>query len=198
MVVCMTKKTGLETVKVYEEVFDMKSFEFLEKFNEASKEVDGQRLHQIVEQCFSDKHIYVGKGSLNLLVCIEEIAELVEQLSLARVGSGTEHDLVQEIADVLICLELLKQYTGTTDMTGIFSFKGYYDYTSAIRNLVCCQQQITKVLRGILPANELKQTICTMYSVVDWMLGFFKLSAEKVNKAVNVKLDRLSQLEEFR
>lgn len=194
----MTMKTGPETVRAYRKVFNMKSFEFLEKFNEASEEVDGQRSHQIIEKCFSDKSIYVGKGSLNLLVCVEEIAELIEQLSLVCVGNGTEYDLVQEIADNLLGLELLKQYTGTMDMTGIFSFKGYYDYTSAIRNLVCCQQQITKVLRGLLPANELKQTICTMYSVMDWVLVFFKLSAEKVNKAVNVKLDRLSQMEEFK
>lgn len=175
----------------------MKSFEFLEKFNEASEEVDGQRLHQIIEKCFSDKSIYVGKGSLNLLVCIEEIAELIEQLSLARVGNGTEHDLVQEFADVLIGLEVLKQYTGATDMTGVFSFKGYYDYKSVIMELVRCQQQITKVLRGRLLPSELKQTICTMYSVTDWILEVLGLSAEKVNKAVNVKLDRLSQLKEF-
>lgn len=42
-------------------------------------------------------------------VCMEECAELIQAISKAKRGKPNKENLKEEIADVLICIEMLKQ-----------------------------------------------------------------------------------------
>ena len=42
-------------------------------------------------------------------VCMEECAELIQEVSKAKRGKPDKNNMAEEIADVLICIEILKQ-----------------------------------------------------------------------------------------
>ena len=48
-------------------------------------------------------------------VCMEECAELVQAISKAKRGKLDKNNMTEEIADVLICIEMLKQLYSITD-----------------------------------------------------------------------------------
>ena len=48
-------------------------------------------------------------------VCMEECAELIQAISKAKRGNPNKENLKEEIADVLICIEMLKQMYHISD-----------------------------------------------------------------------------------
>lgn len=48
-------------------------------------------------------------------VCMEEYAELIQAISKAKRGKFDENNMTEEIADVLICIEILKQIYNIPD-----------------------------------------------------------------------------------
>lgn len=55
-----------------------------------------------------------GNG-IQLVVCMEELSELTQAISKEIRGRGDRSNLVEEMADVIICLEILKQVFEITD-----------------------------------------------------------------------------------
>ena len=52
--------------------------------------------------------LHYGKNNQST-VCMEECAELIQAISKAKRGKINKENLIEEIADVLICIEMLKQ-----------------------------------------------------------------------------------------
>lgn len=48
-------------------------------------------------------------------VCMEECAELIQAISKAKRGKINQDNMIEEIADVLICIEMLKQMYSISD-----------------------------------------------------------------------------------
>lgn len=48
-------------------------------------------------------------------VCMEECAELIQAISKAKRGKLDKENMMEEIADVLICIEMLKQIYNISD-----------------------------------------------------------------------------------
>lgn len=48
-------------------------------------------------------------------VCMEECAELIKAISKAKRGKIDRDNMIEEIADVLICIEMLKQMYSISD-----------------------------------------------------------------------------------
>ena len=48
-------------------------------------------------------------------VCMEECAELIQAISKEKRGNSDKENLAEEIADVIICIEMLKQIYNITD-----------------------------------------------------------------------------------
>ena len=48
-------------------------------------------------------------------VCMEECAELIQAVSKAKRGKPDKNNMAEEIADVLICIEILKQIYNIPD-----------------------------------------------------------------------------------
>lgn len=51
---------------------------------------------------------HYGKNNQST-VCMEECAELIQAISKAKRGKINRNNMIEEIADVLICIEMLKQ-----------------------------------------------------------------------------------------
>lgn len=49
------------------------------------------------------------------IVCMEECGELIQAISKILRGKNNKDNLIEEIADVLRCIELLKEMYGITD-----------------------------------------------------------------------------------
>ena len=68
----------------------------------------------IDKQIIADSIEYYGKKTQST-VCMEECAELIQAISKELRGKSDRMHLAEEIADVLICIEILKQIYGITD-----------------------------------------------------------------------------------
>lgn len=66
-----------------------------------------------------------GNG-IQLVVCMEELSELTQAISKEKRGKGSRDNLIEEMADVMICMEILKQVYGISD--------------NEIQNYVCQKQ----------------------------------------------------------
>ena len=55
-----------------------------------------------------------GNG-IQLVVCMEELSELTQAISKEIQGKDNRNNVIEEMADVLICLEILKQVFEITD-----------------------------------------------------------------------------------
>ena len=62
---------------------------------------------------------------LQSTVCMEEMAELTQQISKKLRGKGDRYHLTEEIADVYICLDMLRKMYGVDSelLAGVISAK---------------------------------------------------------------------------
>lgn len=58
--------------------------------------------------CVCEKQIPKGENNQSTF-CMEECAELIQAISKAKRGRIDRDNMIEEIADVLICIEMLKQ-----------------------------------------------------------------------------------------
>ena len=65
-------------------------------------------------------------ADLQTVVCMEECAELIQAISKMKRGKDNRNNLIEEMADVMICIEILKQVYGISD--------------NEIQNYVCQKQ----------------------------------------------------------
>lgn len=64
--------------------------------------------YNINEKIISESIQNYGKNNQST-VCMEECAELIQAISKAKRGKIDRNNMTEEIADVLICIEMLKQ-----------------------------------------------------------------------------------------
>lgn len=65
-------------------------------------------------------------ADLQTVVCMEECAELIQAISKMKRGKDNRDNLIEEMADVMICMDILKQVYGISD--------------NEIQNYVCQKQ----------------------------------------------------------
>lgn len=64
--------------------------------------------HEIDESVITKSIKHYG-AEIQSTVCMEECAELIQAISKAKRGKINRDNMIEEIADVLICIEMLKQ-----------------------------------------------------------------------------------------
>lgn len=64
--------------------------------------------YNINEKIISESIQHYGKNNQST-ICMEECAELIQAISKAKRGKIDRDNMIEEIADVLICIEMLKQ-----------------------------------------------------------------------------------------
>lgn len=70
--------------------------------------------HNIDESIIAKSIKHYG-AEIQSTVCMEECAELIQAISKAKRGKFDENNMTEEIADVLICIEILKQIYNIPD-----------------------------------------------------------------------------------
>lgn len=65
-------------------------------------------------------------SDLQTVVCMEECSELIQAISKMKRGKDNRDNLIEEMADVMICMDILKQVYGVSD--------------NEIQNYVCKKQ----------------------------------------------------------
>lgn len=70
--------------------------------------------YNIDESVIAKSIKYYGK-EIQSTVCMEECAELIQAISKAKRGKFDENNMTEEITDVLICIEILKQIYNIPD-----------------------------------------------------------------------------------
>ena len=80
----------------------------------------------IIDSNVVKKSIEHYGADLQTVVCMEECAELIQAISKMKRGKDNRENLIEEVADVMICIEILKQVYGISD--------------NEIQNYVCQKQ----------------------------------------------------------
>lgn len=80
----------------------------------------------IIDSNVVKKSIEHYGADLQTVVCMEECAELIQAISKMKRGKDNRDNLIEEMADVMICMEILKQVYGISD--------------NEIQNYVCQKQ----------------------------------------------------------
>ena len=80
----------------------------------------------IIDSNVVKKSIEHYGADLQTTVCMEECAELIQAISKMKRGKDNRDNLIEEMADVMICIEILKQVYGISD--------------NEIQNYVCQKQ----------------------------------------------------------
>ena len=68
----------------------------------------------INKDIIADSIQYFGK-EMQSIVCMEELCELSQAISKELRGKSDKNHLTEEMADVMICLEILKQIYNVSD-----------------------------------------------------------------------------------
>lgn len=92
---------------------DRKLFE--ENYNKASSVVQNDEKIKYELKTMDDKPLDIGIGTRNIVIVMEELAELQQQLSKFLRGKGDHIGLVEECADVIIGLDYVKHICNITD-----------------------------------------------------------------------------------
>ena len=80
----------------------------------------------IIDSNVVKKSIEHYGADLQTVVCMEECSELIQAISKMKRGKDNRDNLIEEMADVMICIEILKQVYGISD--------------NEIQNYVCQKQ----------------------------------------------------------
>ena len=174
----------------------MEKEKFRKLYEKASIIVDGNRKTKEEIRTLDTTPVYIGHGTRNLIIVMEELAELQEQLALQSVGSGERLCLIEETADVYMAMDYVRMICNITELeiqeqiipTDWFSISTYL-----IRILARLQQKLSKYLRGKIDGTELAKEVSDVLVAVEMIKRQYHISDEEINKAVNVKLQRLEE-----
>jgi hypothetical protein len=183
--------------------------DYKEKLNEAdSIQKKDNEINNILFKVMDRGPIDIGFGTRNLIIVVEELAELIEVISIIcqnekyrenhnNIPSDTMYHLLEEITDVYLAMHYAIR---------IFELYDVYnaqDFTTTIKKeedvihtLTSMQIQATKYLRGKWKLETITQylintNIKMVLKACNWLLKEYNFSEDLFNKSVNVKLERL-------
>lgn len=90
--------------------------EFKEKYEKASIDIDKAKCYAEYIRTMDDDVLYIGKeGTRNLVIVMEELAELQQQISKYLRGKEDRLGLIEEVADVIMGLDYVKIICNISD-----------------------------------------------------------------------------------
>jgi NTP pyrophosphatase (non-canonical NTP hydrolase) len=93
----------------------MERIEFIDKLLKASKEVDQVHVLDVLRKSINSNKDNNPRGHRNLIIVMEELSELQKEVSKELRGKGQYHDILQELADVYICIEYIQEICDISD-----------------------------------------------------------------------------------
>lgn len=87
----------------------MERQKFQNEFHKASDQLDKRKLKKIARKSIDSSLQLDPKGDYNLIIVSEELAELTQQVMKAKRGKLNKISMLEEMADVVICLSYLQE-----------------------------------------------------------------------------------------
>ena len=185
----------------------MDKTEFFYKYINASDKMNLEERIRIEKESIDPNPINIGPGNRNLIIVMEECSELIQELINVQLDMCDMMALIEETADVLAGLDYVKFICQINDIdiktiqTKIISDKEKNTTRLDINNnsifsLANLQQQISKYLRGKNNKETLTQAIAYVYNTIDNIKYAHRISENDLNKAINVKLQRLVEIKQ--
>ena len=185
----------------------MDKTEFFYKYINASDKMNLEERIRIEKESIDPNPINVGPGNRNLIIVMEECSELIQELINVQLDMCDMMSLIEETADVLAGLDYVKFICQINDIdiktirTKIISDKEKNTTRLDVNNnsifsLANLQQQISKYLRGKNNKETLTQTVAYVYNTIDNIKYTHRISEKDLNKAINVKLQRLIEFKQ--
>ena len=185
----------------------MDKTEFFYKYINASDKMNLEERIRIEKESIDPNPINVGPGNRNLIIVMEECSELIQELINVQLDMCDMMSLIEETADVLAGLDYVKFICQISDIdiktirTKIISDKEKNTTRLDVNNnsifsLANLQQQISKYLRGKNNKETLTQAVAYVYNTIDNIKYTHRISEKDLNKAINVKLQRLIEIKQ--
>ena len=168
---------------------------FKERYASASSVVDWDKLRKEEERVMCPNPIDVGRVTRSLLIGVEELSELLVALANFEYSLTDKLKLIEEIADVWICLDYVSMVTNVKYYKLIPVHQANMSVTSAKAYLLQLQQDITKYLRGKGCTVQLEETASWVTNALCTIASYAWIKNSEICKAVNVKLERLTETE---
>lgn len=178
---------------------------FKKEFEKASTEVNMNKLKSELARTIDDDVMYLGKpGTRNLIIAIEELAELQREIITYDNMSKSHSEnytyecklfMIDEIADVLISLEWVKHICDIPE-TEIETTTSRYTINQIERYICTLQHILSHVLRNKINIDQVDSYVRLVYKSIEDLMVICDISKDDISKAVNVKLDILSKTED--
>lgn len=94
----------------------MNKNEFIKKFNNVKNIISKKEIKTIILKSIeANSNDGNPRGHKNLIIVMEELSELSQAVSKELRGKGDRVNLLEEYADVVLCLQYIKEIAGFTD-----------------------------------------------------------------------------------
>lgn len=146
----------------------------------------------------------LGKET-KLVVCMEELAELLQVLSKHYRNKPDRLHLIEELGDLLICVEAMRQFYSIPEEELNKAFQSAKHFVSEqkvqgvstdkklpryIKEVIELLHIFSKVFTEDLSKSQMLSTLCSLLICVDSLCQFYGIAEEELNRDINVKMDR--------
>lgn len=100
-------------VTLYKEESPLDKTEFMWALRRNEKPMDRGRYKRIIRESIDCKMEICSHH--DLIICMEELAELQQALSKELRGKGDSVNILEEVADVLLCIGFIQEIVGLSD-----------------------------------------------------------------------------------
>lgn len=181
---------------------------FTEMLKDAPDTIDLAKLDKEIKRTMDENPVDIGHvGSRNLIIVIEELAELQGVMADIAVTYPKPDDklhLQEELADVIMGMRYVQLICGidmenaiTEKPTVSIHIKNTAEFRNISKPLLRGQMALTKYLRGKqdITKDMLRDIITDILAACRIIKIAYCISDEDINKAINVKLKRLENTE---
>ena len=127
-----------------------------------------------------------------LTIVMEELAELNEVISSNTLNKVDYIHTAEEIADVIICAEIVQSVCGVApkELTKPSKIKKHV-LIASVRNISKAQQDISKYIRYHKDSyNKVIEAVNLINDTIPALISLFKIKKKDVSKIVNIKVKR--------
>ena len=88
---------------------------FLSALNKDNKPMDRGHYKRVIRESIESLQDGNPRGHHDLIICMEEMAELQQAISKELRGKGDSANILEEVADVLLCIGYIQEICGLSD-----------------------------------------------------------------------------------
>lgn len=184
---------------------DRKIIERISYIDNAPETLEDNRVFDVIKMSIDNTPI-TDNGCRNLVIAMEEIAELQVELVNALTKKADRFGLIEEFTDFGISLRLVCEICKIDyDKIDIYLEKLVDDFNRSnklsLYELICktikdlgeLQKQISKVLRGKEDKTKLTDIYCITLTEIGIIMVNFGISGNELNKSLNVKINKIEE-----